>query len=300
MKSIFTWIRLFVQKGPLFGIMAVLFLTGCSFPGTGRRLYPDCFDTIRVSRLTELSGMALSACFPGVIWGINDSGHLPELFAMDREGNPAKPFSIKLSGRKNRDWEDMASDGKGRLFIADTGNNLNRRRDLGILIIDEHELDAGTRTVSSHIIPLEYPGQREFPPPLKKRNFDCEALCYIRGTLCLFTKNRGNKETDLYTLDEENEFSGPLAYRESFPVEGLVTGADFHPAGFLALLTYSEILIFDVSEKITLQKPVKRFFLDTLQVKQCESILFIRKGLLVSNEQGDLYFFSFEQLGLSL
>jgi hypothetical protein len=105
--------------------------------------------------------------------------------------------------------------------------------------------------------------------------------------------------TDLYILEEADAFSGPPAYKESFPVEGLVTGADVHPAGFLALLTYREILIFDVSGKITLQNPVKRFSLDTLQAKQCESILFTPEGIVISNEQRDLYLFTYAQLGLS-
>ncbi len=232
MKSISPWIRLSVQKGLLFGILAVLFLTGCSFTGPGRRLYPDCFDSIRVSQLTEISGMALSACFPGVIWGINDSGHPPELFAMDREGNPAKPFIIKISGRKNRDWEDMASDGKGRIFIADTGNNLNRRRDLGILIIDEHDLDAGTRTVSSHIIPLEYPGQRKFPPPLKKRNFDCEALCYIRGTLCLLRKTAETRRRTSIPLTKRMNFRARWPTEKVFLLRGLLQGPISTPPVF--------------------------------------------------------------------
>ena len=300
MRNTFLQSRRLLSRPGLPGILfALLFTAGCSFSAAENRLYPDLTRTVRVARLSELSGMAASRVFSGLLWGINDSGNTPELFAMDSKGNPVPPFAVTLESAKNRDWEDMATDGKGRIFIADTGNNRNRRRDMGILVIDEKEIDQETKSVPSRFIPLAFPGQHEFPPPRKERNYDCEALCYIRGTLCLFTKNRGNKMTDLYILEEEKSFSGPPAYKESFPVEGLVTGADVHPAGILALLTYREIWLFDVSETITLQKPLKRLSLDTLQSKQCESILFTREGLLVSNEQRDLYLFSYARLGLS-
>ena len=299
MRNIFRRNRCLLSVPVWAGAITLFFPAGCSFHAAQKRLYPDRAETVRVFRLSELSGMAVSGVFPGLLWGINDSGNTPELFAMDSRGNPVYPFVIRADSAANRDWEDMASDGKGRLFIADTGNNRNRRRDLGILVVDENEIDTESKTVPSKFIALEFPGQQEFPPPRKERNYDCEALCYFRGTLCLFTKNRGNKMTDLYILEEADAFSGPPAYKESFPVEGLVTGADVHPAGFLALLTYREILIFDVSGKITLQNPVKRFSLDTLQAKQCESILFTPEGIVISNEQRDLYLFTYAQLGLS-
>lgn len=299
MRNIFRGIRVLFPGIALLGIVSEFLLTGCSFSGNGKRLYPCRAGSIRVHRLHELSGMAVSNVFPGVLWGINDSGNSPELFAMDGRGNPVNPFSIKPARGRNRDWEDLASDGKGHLFIADTGNNRNCRRDLGLIIVDEKGIDRESQIAPSRYIPLDFPGQKEFPPPRKERNYDCEALCYIRGTLCFFTKNRGNKMTDLYTLEEENAFSGPLIYRESFPVSGLVTGADFHPSGYLALLTYRELWIFDVSNEITLKNPVNRFSLDTLQAKQCESVLFTQEGLLISNEQRDLFLFTYEQLGLS-
>ena len=41
--------------------------------------------------------------------------------------------TIKLK-LKNVDWEDLTQDDKGYIYIADTGNNNNKRRELDIYI----------------------------------------------------------------------------------------------------------------------------------------------------------------------
>jgi hypothetical protein len=86
----------------------------------------------------------------------------------------------------NRDWEDLASDTKGYLYIGDFGNNLNRRRDLCIF---KYHPETG---VTDSIL-FAYPDQKGFPPATEnERVFDCEAMIFFRDSLYLFTKGRFN------------------------------------------------------------------------------------------------------------
>jgi hypothetical protein len=85
----------------------------------------------------ELSGLAPSISNPGVFWAINDSGNRAELFALDRTGRHIKTFRLPAL---NVDWEDLASfhaDGKSWLAIADTGDNLRRRSEAALHILQE-------------------------------------------------------------------------------------------------------------------------------------------------------------------
>ncbi|MFC1661944.1 hypothetical protein ACFL3S_10940 [Gemmatimonadota bacterium] len=96
--------------------------TGCEPLGPGQRL---------PSVLRESSGVAWSLRHPGVLWSHNDSGHRPELYAIDSEGNLLGTFA--LAGVRNRDWEDIATGPCGELtciYIADTGDNGESRRRL--------------------------------------------------------------------------------------------------------------------------------------------------------------------------
>src|SRR3954452_118827 len=74
--------------------------------------------------LDESSGIVASRAHPGIFWTHNDSGNPPELFAITREGKEVRTYKVDA---KNIDWEDIALDEKGRLLIADTGNNQHDR-----------------------------------------------------------------------------------------------------------------------------------------------------------------------------
>jgi len=62
------------------------------------------------------------------IWTHNDSGGKPILYKIDTNGVILRTLFIK--DVKNRDWEDLANDYQGNIYIADIGNNRNQRKDL--------------------------------------------------------------------------------------------------------------------------------------------------------------------------
>ena len=117
---------------------------------------------------------------------INDAGNSPILYGIDLRGKIVKTFRIN---DKNHDWEDLATDDEGNLYIGDFGNNKNKRTDLVILKIKKKDLDSNI-PLETEKISFHYPDQKKFPPKKKKQYFDCEAFFFYNDSLYLFTKSR--------------------------------------------------------------------------------------------------------------
>jgi hypothetical protein len=114
----------------------------------------------------EVSGLAPSGHHHGVFWAIQDSGPEPRnaLLALRIEGGYARPWpdgrlvrSIPVPGAINRDWEEVAADGRGHLWIADIGNNRGLRDDLALLQVAEPDPwhDGEARLIRR--LPIRYP-----------------------------------------------------------------------------------------------------------------------------------------------
>ncbi|WP_165226578.1 hypothetical protein [Aquisphaera insulae] len=84
--------------------------------------------------LPEASGIVRSRRHPGIFWVHNDSGNAPLLFAIRRDGSIVASFRIAVP---NVDWEDIAADDEGHLYLGDTGNNGGRLPLRVIYQIDE-------------------------------------------------------------------------------------------------------------------------------------------------------------------
>ncbi len=181
--------------------------------------------------LAEVSGLHYAG--PDSLWWLNDSGNGAELYLTDERGK--LKLALPAPGARNRDWEALAADDEGRLYIGDFGNNGNARRDLCIYIFHP-----ATRRLDS--ILFSYPGQHEFPPPPEQCNFDMEGFFWFRDTLHLFSKNRlqrGNYYTKHYTLPAApGRYTARL--QDSLLLrKRVVTGAAISPDGqSVALLSY--------------------------------------------------------------
>ncbi len=210
-------------------------------------------------KLTELSGLARSAAYPGIFWAHNDSGHGPRLFALRANGRVIVPASLRTEkpwkgarvvGAENEDWEDVALAG-GTLYLADLGNNHNDRRDLGVYLVKEPAPDAD-EAPTLRFVPVAYPEQTSFPA--ERFEFDCEAVFFDAGKLYLLTKNRSAAPphhaqggSHLYRLARfDTTRTNPLERISTHPGIRLATGADLSPNGKrLAVLTYTRIWIFE-------------------------------------------------------
>lgn len=148
--------------------------------------------------LNEVSGTEITVK-SDLIWMLNDSGNKPKLYGVSKKGNIKKEIKIKA---KNNDWEDLASDGDGNIYIGDFGNNHNKRKNLSILKVNAANLNKD-KPVKIDRISFSYDNQNKFPPKSKAMHFDCEAFFYFNDYLYLFTKSRvkGNYgKTNLYKV----------------------------------------------------------------------------------------------------
>lgn len=137
--------------------------------------------------LEEVSGILYAQ--DSTIWALEDGGNKDEIYKVDFKGDILKTFKVKNA--KNEDWEDITKDKEGNVYIADTGNNDNDRKDLVIYKLPDPEKEKGDK-IDAEKIEFYYPEQQEFPPKKENRNYDVEAIFHAGNKLYLVTKNRTN------------------------------------------------------------------------------------------------------------
>lgn len=155
------------------------FLSGCTHYGQ------LSFETELPKKLDENSGIVFTK--ENSYWIIEDSGNEDIIYNINRQGNLLR--SLKVINAKNRDWEDLAKDKSGNLYIGDFGNNGNKRKDLVVYKIPNPDIEKGNK-IDAEKIEFYYPEQENFPPKKKNMLYDAEALFYNKGSLFIITKNR--------------------------------------------------------------------------------------------------------------
>jgi hypothetical protein len=202
--------------------------------------------------LAETSGLELTP--QAKLWSHNDSGDSPFLYEISDFG--ALRRSLRIDSASNVDWEDIARDDQGNLFIGDFGNNSNNRSDLTIYRIPNPDTFSGD-SVEARQITFRYPDQRGLPPIAAEQNFDAEAFFWFRDSLFIFTKNRTNPfngYTKMYRLPDQpgdytatlvDSFFTGMGLRESY----WITAADISPDGRrMILLGYDKLWLFHCYE----------------------------------------------------
>lgn len=182
----------------------------------------------------------------------NDGGNHPILFFLNLNGKII--HELEITNAKNVDWEDITIDPTGNIYIADIGNNSNKRKDLCIYKIKSDSLLYLTK-IEAEIILFSYAEQVDFPPVKLYKNFDAEALAYYRDELYIFTKCRTEPYsgiTQIYKLPTKPgtyviEKSGEIQLKSRRMKMDGVTAADFN-SDTLYLLTYSGIEVFSYTE----------------------------------------------------
>ena len=267
--------------------------------------------------INEMSGIVRSRWQENVWWVHNDSGDEPRLFAIDSTGavhvapwhagdyasgagadtsdKPVWP-GVQLGAVAHIDYEDVAVE-DSMLYLGDTGNNGNARRDLGIYMLREPFYhDRRTRPVTH--LPIAYPDQEAFPA--QEWHFDAESLFVDDETLYVLTKHREGQQigaleegTKLYRLDTEHanrvNVLTKIDEHASIPPP---TGAALSPSGDrLAVVSYTSVWIFprpDEGDRWLSTSP-RRISLPPDQSKQMEAVTWDdARTLRLANEQRDL------------
>ncbi len=236
-----------------------------------------------------------------ILWMHNDSGNKSNVFAMDIFGKTAGVIRLK---QKNKDWEDITSDDEGNLYIADFGNNDNKRKNLVVYKVKNEQLTSEEK-IDAEEIKFRYPDQEKFPPKKKDRFFDAESIFYNNGYLYIFSKSRVKDrygETTLYKVRATpGEHLAILIGKFNTCDDDLscwITAADISPDKTkVALLNHNTVFVFTNFEGDNFfEGELKKYNLD--HTSQKEGMTFKNNNTLYIVDEkshgsgGNLYEFS--------
>ena len=267
-----------------FAVLPLLFACGLAVgDGPGCRL--DGPPVALPELLDETSGLAVGIRDPSRIWTHNDSGHEPLLYSLDDAGVLQATVEVH---QRNRDWEDMdrgRCDAGSWLYLADTGDNQERRERVFLYRLPEPDgrVD-GTTDADRYVMQLP-DGPR-----------DIEAMYVLPDERIFFVTKGRNHPVTLYryppplrpdtvvTLEPVQVMSnGPVAPPR------YVTGASATLDGSTVVIrTYETLEFFTVTGRDQL-RPLEdgRVNLRTLREPQGEAVAFLPDGrLILSSESG--------------
>lgn len=294
-------------------VVLLLVLTATSALGQEESPFKPA-GTVTFKPIDEMSGIAKSNTYEDVYWVFNDSGDTARLFAINGRGEIIKPpYSdqdkpwpgLEVLVAANVDWEDITIDGD-TLYVADTGNNGNARRDLGVYMLQEPNPRATERMRPIKFLPVRYSEQTGFPGNLW--HWDCEAVFASEGKLYFVTKHRvpgvfnsGEWGARLYRMDTHHSGRvNDLTLIDSRPDLALPTAAEVSPDGTkLALLTSFSLHVLSKpkdgdrwlsGEEVTIP-------LDQEMTKQAEAVCWDdNETIRITNEQREIYTISLDAL----
>ncbi len=241
---------------------------------------------IRNEKVDESSGIVASRRHRGVYWTHNDSGGSPVIFAITRKGKSIASFRIDA---RNEDWEDIAADEAGNLYIGDIGNNGGRRRTIAVLRVREPDPDRDDENVRirpDHTWTLSYPD----------KPFDAEALFIHQGHGYIISKHLGRGAVIYrFPLEENPNVAIRLERVVVLPIRSPVTAADLSADGRrLAVLSLAGVSVFQVNGDIRLAGQAPSQYLRFIG-PQMEGCCFAPEGLIVTDEQRRMYLFRLNQ-----
>lgn len=219
----------------------------------------------------------------GRLWTHNDSGGKPILYALDTTTFEVVQ-RITLANAKNKDWEDVCTDGE-RVFVGDFGNNKGKRKNLRIYTFSLKDIPAeGDASLTVDSIRFSFGDQTEFNYEKQQHDFDCESMFATDEYLYLFSKGWATGTTRLYRLSK-TPGTQVAEVVNGFDSQGLITGADYdRESGTLVLVGYVNkiwlpfiYLIYDFDDA-GVKLSNRRFELHNYIGTQTEGICFYAKG----------------------
>ena len=231
--------------------------------------------------LKESSGLVASRRQPGVLWTHNDGAKKPRLFAVDAQGKSL--LVVPFEGVALEDWEDIAIDDSGQLYVADIGNNDSSRTEIRVHRVEEPLLgDHPLSCAPNWTWTLRFP---DAP-------FDCESLVIHENHGYLISKVVKDREAGLYCFPlGASRDPQVLKFVATLPVTSPVTGADLSANGaLLGLVSKSGAHVFRVDGSLS-RKEFALLERTRFKQNQLEGCCFIPEGLLATSEEGKMFLF---------
>jgi hypothetical protein len=251
------------------------------------RIHPKAAQVgqIKAERITEASGLAASRRFDGVFWTHND-GNDGVLFAVKRDGSLVG--SVRVDARI-RDWEDIAADEDGNIYVADIGNNEENRRFVNIFRVREPDPAALRERDDARELAVERSWRVEFAGEPS----DAEGFFVWRGFGYITLKLPEGMPAEVYRFDL-NSSAQRLEMEKVATLNILkrpVTAADLSADGnHLALLTRGDAWVFDIGGDVArageADVGVTRIAVSPLQTEGCG---FTANEIVIVAETGEMF-----------
>jgi len=227
-------------------------------------------------RITEPSGLAVSHRYEDVLWTHNDSNSAPELFAIDGDGKLIQSYLVPDT--ENQDWEDIALDQNGNLYILDnTSREEPEHRNVIYVIREPNPFEEGK---------IERP--RKIYVRFPDAGYDCETLFVWGDALYLVTKPWDGSLPRVYRHDGLDK-DGTAHFVGTIPVYAMITGGDIsHDGQRLVLSSYRALVIFEgvaLPDQWVQTDPV----VYPLNAGQVEGVAWKGDMLFLSNEQREIF-----------
>ncbi|NOT00787.1 MAG: hypothetical protein HOP29_09185 [Phycisphaerales bacterium] len=174
--------------------------------------------TMDRSVVRESSGIVASRRHPGIFWTHSDSLNEPMIFAVTLDGKIVSRVAVEAV---NWDWEDIAIDDDGRLYIGDTGNNYGWFHQRTVYRIPEPDpaFAAFQRVAPTATWHFAYSDNR----------FDAEGL-FVRADRAYVVSKHDRGRSRVYRIDSDNgETTAPVEVASIDQI--VVTGADVSADG---------------------------------------------------------------------
>ena len=239
---------------------------------------------IRHAAIRESSGIAASRKNPGVYWTHNDKGNAPTLYAIAPDGTLLGEYPVAAA---NDDWEDVAADDAGNLYVGNIGNNKARRDWLQVLRIPEPHVgpEAAAAQGPGRTLSPTKAWRLRFPD----KPFDCESLVVRGDHGYVISKLFDGRSASLYRFPLDGPEELVLEKVVDLPVRSPVTAADLSPQGrMLAVLSAGGLHLFAVGDDL---KPLADVPPQVIPVPagKLEGVCFTDKGLLLTAESREVY-----------
>ena len=268
----------------LASLLAAL-LNACNAAEPDQEIAPGVrlFAYIRDPRIKESSGVVASRRH-SVYWTHNDGGGPKKqvLYAIDREGNTRASFPV--IGVTLNDWEDLAIDSAGHLYIGDIGNNNAKRKALTVYEIDEPNPQAGTGSITpKRAWKLKFPGAP----------FDCESLFVWKDQGYVVSKVFDKARAQIFRFPlKENHPPLTVELVATTKIESPVTGADISADGtLLGLVAKNGAYVFRIDGDVARVSNAKPHH-TKLENQHIEGCCFVPEGLLVTSERRMIFLFT--------
>ena len=273
-----------MKKGLLLTLITFVFLPWATAQEEGKAslspIYSPQLKAELPKEVNETSGLFFHN---GRLWTHNDSGGKPILYALDTT-NFEVVQRITLAHVKNKDWEEVCTDGE-TVFVGDFGNNKGNRKKLKIFSFPMSALpEEGDAIINVDSIIFSFGNQTNFNNKKHEHDYDCEAMFATDSCLYLLSKGWATGTTRLYRLPKTpgNHVAEVV---NGFDSQGLITGADYDRENrILVIVGYVKAvwkpfmyLIFDFHEagvKLT----NRRFEMPQWRGAQTEGICFFDDG----------------------